>query len=77
MGGLGSRHHAKGSIVEKVSEQEHIVQMGIMKMKVALDDLQYIENSKPVETKPLATVRGMESQLLYTTLQAQRIIMLL
>ncbi|KMK74597.1 endonuclease MutS2 [Alkalihalobacillus pseudalcaliphilus] len=53
----------KGSIVEKVSEQEYIVQMGIMKMKVALDDLQYIENSKPVETKPLATVRGMESHV--------------
>ncbi|KGA98144.1 DNA mismatch repair protein MutS [Alkalihalobacillus alcalophilus ATCC 27647 = CGMCC 1.3604] len=53
----------KGSIIEKVNDKEYLVQIGIMKMKVALDDLQFIESSKPVETKPLTTVRGNESHV--------------
>jgi DNA mismatch repair protein MutS2 len=48
----------KGHVVEKVSEREFLVQMGIMKMKVAINDLQLIERQKPIEQKPMATVRG-------------------
>ncbi|MBU8905113.1 endonuclease MutS2 [Desertibacillus haloalkaliphilus] len=48
----------KGHILEKISDDEFQVQIGIMKMKVKKDDLQYIDRPKQVETKPLATVRG-------------------
>jgi DNA mismatch repair protein MutS2 len=48
----------KGHVVEKVSDREFLVQMGIMKMKVAINDLQLIERPKPIEQKPMATVRG-------------------
>lgn len=51
----------KGHIVEKLSEKEFYVQIGIMKMKVSLDDLQYIDRPAEVVTKPLATVRGHDS----------------
>lgn len=48
----------KGHILEKISDKEFQVQMGIMKMKVAIDDLQLIDRPKPVEKQPLTTVRG-------------------
>ncbi|WP_216828876.1 endonuclease MutS2 [Alkalihalobacterium elongatum] len=48
----------KGHIVEKVSDKEYQVQLGIMKMKVHIDDIQYVDRPKLVETKPLATVKG-------------------
>ncbi|WP_078555430.1 endonuclease MutS2 [Bacillus alkalicellulosilyticus] len=48
----------KGHIVEKISEQEYQVQVGIMKMKVSADDIQAIDQPKKVETKSFATVRG-------------------
>ncbi|WP_227936653.1 endonuclease MutS2 [Alkalihalobacillus deserti] len=48
----------KGIVVEKISETEFQVQMGIMKMKVKQDDLQLLDRPKQVETKPLAMVRG-------------------
>ncbi len=48
----------KGHIVEKTSDREFLVQVGIMKMKVALEDLQLIDRPKAVEKKPVATVRG-------------------
>ncbi|GAF64157.1 putative ATPase [Bacillus sp. TS-2] len=51
----------KGSILEQVSNEEYLVQIGIMKMKVDRSDLQLIERTKPVETKPLTTVRGNDS----------------
>ncbi|WP_374722952.1 endonuclease MutS2 [Peribacillus tepidiphilus] len=50
----------KGHLVEKVSSDEWQVQIGIMKMKVNESDLVYIDSPKPVETKPLATVRGKD-----------------
>ncbi|MDR4218609.1 endonuclease MutS2 [Priestia megaterium] len=50
----------KGTIVERVSNNEWQVQMGIMKMKVKEKDLEYISSPKPVETKPLATVKGKD-----------------
>ncbi|MQR87239.1 endonuclease MutS2 [Bacillus megaterium] len=50
----------KGTLVERVSNNEWQVQMGIMKMKVKAKDLEYISSPKPVETKPLATVKGKD-----------------
>ncbi|TYR82210.1 endonuclease MutS2 [Priestia megaterium] len=50
----------KGTLVERVSDTEWQVQMGIMKMKVKEKDLEYISSPKPVETKPLATVKGKD-----------------
>ncbi|MGO4888642.1 endonuclease MutS2 [Anaerobacillus sp. MEB173] len=48
----------KGHIVEKINDKEYQVQIGIMKMKVAVTDLEFIDRPKPIEKKPLATVRG-------------------
>lgn len=48
----------KGHIVEKVNDKEFLVQMGIMKMKVSIDDLQLVDRPKLVEKKPVATVKG-------------------
>lgn len=53
----------KGYIVDKVSEKEYYVQLGMMKMKVKKDDLIYINRPKAVETKPLTTVRGREAHV--------------
>ncbi len=48
----------KGFIVEKINETEFQVQIGIMKMKVTIDDLQRIDKPKQVETRQVATLRG-------------------
>ncbi len=51
----------KGHLVEKVSDQEWQVQMGILKMKVKEKDLQYIKRPKQeVQEKALATVKGKD-----------------
>ncbi|MCM3704504.1 MULTISPECIES: endonuclease MutS2 [Cytobacillus] len=50
----------KGHLLEKVSENEWQVQIGILKMKVAEKDLEYIKSPKHVETKPVATVKGRD-----------------
>lgn len=50
----------KGTLIEKVSSNEWQVQMGIMKMKVKENNMEYIGSPKPVETKPLATIRGKD-----------------
>lgn len=50
----------KGTLVERVSNNEWQVQMGIMKMKVKEKGLEYISSPKPVETKPLAMVKGKD-----------------
>lgn len=53
----------KGHIVEKISDKEFYVQLGMMKMKVKKDDLLYINRPKAVETKPLSTVRGSSAHV--------------
>jgi DNA mismatch repair protein MutS2 len=53
----------KGHLINKVSNNEWQVQIGIMKMKVNEKNLEYISRPKPIETKPLATVRGVESHV--------------
>ncbi|WP_226667106.1 endonuclease MutS2 [Metabacillus litoralis] len=51
----------KGHLIEKVSDNEWQVQMGIMKMKVKEKDLQYIKRPKQeIQEKPLATVKGKD-----------------
>jgi DNA mismatch repair protein MutS2 len=50
----------KGHLVERVSDKEWQVQMGIMKMKVKESDLEFIQTQKKVETKPLAVVKGKD-----------------
>ncbi|WP_370295177.1 endonuclease MutS2 [Rossellomorea marisflavi] len=50
----------KGHLVEKVSNKEWQVQMGIMKMKVKESDLEFIQSQQKVETKPLSTVKGKD-----------------
>ncbi|WP_027409537.1 endonuclease MutS2 [Anoxybacteroides tepidamans] len=50
----------KGYLIEKVSDDEWQVQLGILKMKIKEKDLEYIGSAKVTETKPLATVKGKE-----------------
>jgi DNA mismatch repair protein MutS2 len=50
----------KGHLIEKVSDDEWQVQIGILKMKVKEANLEYIGTPKPIETKPLATVKGKD-----------------
>ncbi|MBD8068909.1 endonuclease MutS2 [Bacillus sp. PS06] len=50
----------KGHLIEKVGSNEWQVQMGIMKMKVKEKDIEYVSRPKPVETKPLATIKGRD-----------------
>lgn len=50
----------KGHLVEKVNDSEWQVQIGILKMKVKEKDLEYISRPKPVEEKPLATIKGKD-----------------
>ncbi|WLR50160.1 endonuclease MutS2 [Bacillus tianshenii] len=48
----------KGHIISKTGNNEYEVQIGIMKMKVKTEDLQFINTPKQVEKKPLASVKG-------------------
>ncbi|HHY72776.1 MAG TPA: endonuclease MutS2 [Bacillus bacterium] len=50
----------KGHIVEKISDDEYQVQIGILKMKVKEKDLEYSSRPTPVASKPLATIRGSD-----------------
>ncbi|WP_404453420.1 endonuclease MutS2 [Virgibacillus necropolis] len=48
----------QGSVLEKISDKEYLVQVGIMKVKVKRKDLQFISEKKEFKEKPLATVKG-------------------
>ena len=50
----------KGHLIEKASDTEWLVQMGIMKMKADVSDLQYIKEPKLKETKPMAAIKGRD-----------------
>ena len=50
----------KGTILEKVSEDEWLVQVGIIKMNVKETDLEYIPSQKKIDPKPLTTVKGKD-----------------
>ncbi|WP_042354848.1 endonuclease MutS2 [Bacillus rubiinfantis] len=54
----------KGILVDKVSEDEWQVQIGILKMKVKEKDMEYIGvQTKKQETRPLAIVKGSDSHV--------------
>jgi DNA mismatch repair protein MutS2 len=47
-----------GHIVEKISDQEYLVQVGIMKVKVKRRNLQFVKKTEEIKVKPLSTVKG-------------------
>ena len=53
----------KGTLLEKVSDTEWQVQIGILKMKVKEKDLEFISTPKPVETRPMAIVQGRDGDV--------------
>ncbi len=53
----------KGTLLERVTDNEWQVQIGILKMKVKEKDLEFISTPKPVETRPMAIVRGREADV--------------
>ncbi|MBM6617530.1 endonuclease MutS2 [Bacillus suaedaesalsae] len=53
----------KGHLLERVGDKEWQVQIGVMKMKVKEKNLEYMSRPKPIETKPLATVRGNDAHV--------------
>lgn len=50
----------KGHLLERVSNKEWQVQIGILKMKVKESDMEFINAPKPVETKHVTTVKGRD-----------------
>ncbi|MFD3445377.1 endonuclease MutS2 [Microbacteriaceae bacterium 4G12] len=50
----------KGQLLEKVSDKEWHVQIGILKMKVKESDIEYISSPKQVEKRPLTAIRGKD-----------------
>lgn len=50
----------KGHLIDKVSDTEWQVQIGILKMKVEEKDLELIKSKPVVETKAVTTVKGKE-----------------
>ena len=53
----------KGTLLDKASDSEWQVQIGILKMKVKEKDLEFISTPKPVETRPMAIVRGRDADV--------------
>ncbi|SDM25124.1 endonuclease MutS2 [Bacillus sp. OK048] len=53
----------KGTLLDKASNSEWQVQIGILKMKVKEKDLEFISTPKPVETRPMAIVQGRDADV--------------
>ncbi|MGD6853863.1 endonuclease MutS2 [Bacillus infantis] len=53
----------KGQLLERASDDEWQVQIGILKMKVKERDLEFIKSPKPKETKAMAIVKGRDSHV--------------
>ncbi len=51
----------RGNLVEKISDNEWQVQIGILKMKVKEKDIEYVSSPTQQEIKPLALVRGRDA----------------
>lgn len=48
-----------GEVLEKVNDNEYLVQVGIMKVKVKRNEIQLVKKTKPkYEQKPVATIKG-------------------
>ncbi|MGM0897241.1 MAG: endonuclease MutS2 [Bacillota bacterium] len=50
----------KGTLVEKVSDNEWLVQVGILKMKLPESDLSYTKPEKQKETRTMTSLKGRE-----------------
>lgn len=50
----------KGTLVEKVSDTEWVVQVGILKMKLPESDLSYTKPEKQKETRTMTSLKGRE-----------------
>ncbi|MBT2582470.1 endonuclease MutS2 [Planococcus sp. ISL-109] len=50
----------KGTLLEKVSDHEWIVQVGILKMKLPESDLNYTKPEKQKETRTMTTLKGRD-----------------
>lgn len=48
----------KGEVLEKVNNNEYLVQVGIMKVKAKRNDLQLLGKQKKPQTTPVATIKG-------------------
>ena len=48
----------KGEILDKLSDVEYLVQVGIMKVKVKRNELEKLGKRKKEETTPVATIKG-------------------
>jgi len=53
----------KGYLIEKVSDDEWQVQLGILKMKIHERDLEYIGSASAKEVAPIATVKGKDAHV--------------
>lgn len=53
----------KGTILEKVSDNEWVVQIGILKMKLPDHDLEYVKPEKETVTRNMANVRNRTSHV--------------
>lgn len=53
----------KGSILQKMTGDEWIVQIGILKMKLPENDLEYIKPEKEKETRPMMNVKNRNSHV--------------
>ncbi|MEH7417205.1 endonuclease MutS2 [Neobacillus drentensis] len=50
-----------GTLLDRVSDNEWLVQIGILKMKVKEKDMEYLSTPKQVETRPMAIVQGRDT----------------
>lgn len=48
----------QGTVIEKISDNEYLVQIGIMKVKVKRNDLERVKKQKETFEKPIATIKG-------------------
>lgn len=62
----------KGVLIEKASDHEWVVQMGILKMKLDEADLEYIKPEKVKESVNVTNVRGREAMKLELDLRGER-----
>lgn len=53
----------KGYLIEKVSDDEWQVQLGILKMKIRERDLEYIGSAPAKDATPIATVKGKDAHV--------------
>nr|WP_060788414.1 endonuclease MutS2 [Geobacillus zalihae] len=53
----------KGYLIEKVSDDEWQVQLGILKMKIRERDLEYIGSAPAKDVTPIATVKGKDAHV--------------